>query len=213
MAWVLISSGRGPTECELAVGLYLERLLRLTPDAKIRRADGGEILTLGSRKVKIYRSVLVELTQSQPPALGTICWRCKSPVRKNHNRRNWYFQITLAKDPRPDDLLNQNHRKSGYLGEVKIDTFRSPGKGGQNVNKVETGVRVTHLETGLAVVATTHRTQLANKKLAFLKLENKLSELKNKNAKQDKQYNWNKHNQLERGNPVMIFSGLEFIDI
>lgn len=51
-----------------------------------------------------------------------------------------------------------------------IETFRSGGKGGQNQNKVETGVRIKHPESGSVGESRTHRTQLQNKKEAFRRL-------------------------------------------
>ncbi|MCX6791066.1 MAG: peptide chain release factor 2 [Candidatus Gribaldobacteria bacterium] len=51
--------------------------------------------------------------------------------------------------------------------ELKIDFFRSSGPGGQNVNKRETAVRITHLPTGLIASSQVERTQLANRKIAF----------------------------------------------
>jgi hypothetical protein len=51
-----------------------------------------------------------------------------------------------------------------------IETFRCGGKGGQNVNKVETGVRIRHPASGAVAEGREHRTQLANRKSAFSKL-------------------------------------------
>jgi peptide chain release factor 1 len=58
--------------------------------------------------------------------------------------------------------------------ELRTDVFRSGGKGGQNVNKVESGVRLTHLPTGIAVACTTERSQMMNKDLAMKILLSKL---------------------------------------
>jgi protein subunit release factor A len=54
--------------------------------------------------------------------------------------------------------------------DFRIDTFRSGGKGGQNQNKRDTGVRIVHLASGAAVESREERSQLQNKRKAFLRL-------------------------------------------
>ena len=60
--------------------------------------------------------------------------------------------------------------------DLKIDVFHSSGAGGQNINKVETAVRVTHIPTGLVVVCQDERSQLKNKKRALETIEKRLKE-------------------------------------
>lgn len=60
--------------------------------------------------------------------------------------------------------------------DLKIDVFHSSGAGGQNVNKVETAIRVTHLPTGLSVVCQDERSQLKNKRRALETIEKRLNE-------------------------------------
>lgn len=60
--------------------------------------------------------------------------------------------------------------------DLKIDVFHSSGAGGQNVNKVETAIRVTHLPSGISVVCQDERSQLKNKKRALETIERKLKE-------------------------------------
>jgi protein subunit release factor B len=61
--------------------------------------------------------------------------------------------------------------------QVVIETYRSSGPGGQRRNKVETAVRLKHLPSGIAVVATEHRSQAENRKLAFERLRKRLMKL------------------------------------
>lgn len=60
--------------------------------------------------------------------------------------------------------------------DLKIDVFHSNGAGGQNVNKVETAVRITHLPTGITVVCQDERSQLKNKKRALENIERRVNE-------------------------------------
>ena len=76
-------------------------------------------------------------------------------------------------DIRPDDL--------------KIETFRSAGHGGQNVNKRETAVRITHLPTGLVASAQIERTQIMNKKIALDFLVAKIAALQETKREQELQ--------------------------
>jgi protein subunit release factor B len=61
--------------------------------------------------------------------------------------------------------------------QVIIETYRSRGPGGQRKNKVETAVRLKHLPSGIRVIATEHRSQAENRKLAFERLRERLLRL------------------------------------
>jgi len=61
--------------------------------------------------------------------------------------------------------------------QVIIETYRSRGPGGQRKNKVETAVRLKHLPSGIIVVATKHRSQAENRRLAFERLRERLLRL------------------------------------
>ena len=210
-----ISSGRGPVECELAVGKYLEVFLKDHPKAKILEKSLTNSACSGGLGANCYKSVLLELAASENAEVGIVKWVCKSPFRKNHKRKNWFIEIVEVKADQLAEEVSYTALDLKNPGKktIRFETFRSPGKGGQNVNKVETGARVIHLPTGIAVSSTTARTQLQNKKLALERLMMILLEHEKQRENILAEARWLEHEKLVRGNAFAVYSGPEFARI
>ncbi len=73
--------------------------------------------------------------------------------------------------------MNFNKEPKILKGDIIIETYRSRGPGGQRKNRKETAIRLRHIPSGLTVVATEHRTQAQNRKLAFQRLKERLLKL------------------------------------
>ncbi|ANF50884.1 peptide chain release factor H [Chryseobacterium glaciei] len=200
---IQITSGRGPLECQWVVAkvlkVFLEEVKNNNIDYEIiHRENGDENLTLKSVTIILKSKDLSEFLKTW---LGSICWTGKSTFRKLHKRSNWFIGVFELEGL---EKINFNEK------DIQFQTARSQGSGGQNVNKVNTAVRATHLPTGQSVFVQDTRSQLENKKLSITRLKEKVLEQNIIQLQKRMQETWNNHLQVQRGNPIRTFSGTDF---
>lgn len=197
-----ISSGQGPAECRRFVPLLAEIITREAEQSGVSCIPLSEYSSkdeqLASLRFAVDGEALVAFRQSWE---GTVQWIWKSTIRPNWPRKNWFVKVSFF------DFNNEAERKFKQM-ELKIESCRASGPGGQHVNKTDSAVRVTHLPSGIVCTASEERSQTRNKELALLRLQEKLNMVVEQQHSMENETMWLEHYRLERGGAVRVFKGL-----
>lgn len=185
-----ISSGQGPAECELCVAKFLAYLQKHYKISVLETSQGYYENT--------YRSVRITTDTDLSQFVGSVQWVCPSPYRIGHKRKNWFLDFSSCATAETETFDAKLAR---------FETFRSSGKGGQNVNKVETGVRAIYLPTGQIGISTDERSQYLNRQKALERLKAAVETENQKKQAKLQNDNWSRHTNLERGNAKVRFEG------
>ena len=203
MQWLLVTSGQGPAECER----FVQELVKMiTNDAMSNAVDLELLRAVPGGYDGLLASALLSVAGDDAPTLvtrweGTHKWICESPYRPNHKRKNWFVGVRSFAAP---------SRPQWSEADLKIEAFRSSGPGGQHANKTSSAVRVTHLPSGMSVVAQEERSQARNRGLALARLDQlfqRRDQAQRDSAERDV---WLEHARLERGAEIAVFEGSRF---
>lgn len=122
-----------------------------------------------------------------------------SPFDSNKRRHTSFASVDVIAEIEDDDEIVIKDE------EIRIDTYRSSGKGGQHVNKTDSAVRITHLPTGIVVACQNERSQLKNKETAMKILKSRIYEHQEdqKRAEMDKFYG--QKGEISWGNQIRSY--------
>lgn len=197
------TAGAGPRECHWVV---VQAATALVSDAVAMNLR-AKILREDETHLKEAESLLVRISGKEAQTfadgwVGTIRWIGTSPYRPHHKRKNWY--IGVQKSVTPETVPSLLER------DIRFQSMRARGPGGQHVNTTDSAVRVTHMPSGVSVVAMEERSQHANRKLARIKLATIFAEKEAERIKSIRTEAWRQNNALERGNEIACFQGPKF---
>lgn len=198
--YIQITAGRGPVECARAVTLVAKEMLKANPTMRLvesepHNTESGCFMSM-TFSIEGEQTAITAMANEWE---GTVLYRATAnSYRPGHKRRNWFVGVNFI-----DELELPEVKDS----DIRYECCRSGGHGGQNVNKVETAVRATHIPSGTSVRCSDERSQSQNKSLARERLLLKLYDMVKSLQDSANKEAWLNHTELVRGNPVKVFSG------
>jgi peptide chain release factor 2 len=122
-----------------------------------------------------------------------------SPFDANKRRHTSFASVDSVPELKENVDIEINEK------DLAIDTFRSGGKGGQNVNKVETAVRITHLPSGIVVACQAERSQGRNRQMALNMLKAKLYQIEQDRKRSELERQYGEKGDIAWGNQIRSY--------
>lgn len=181
-AFLDIQAGSGGTEAqdwaEMLLRMYLRWAERRGFKTEIIEASAGEVAGIKSATIKIDGPYAYGWLRTETGVHRLVR---KSPFDSG-NRRHTSFSAVFA-SPEIDDSFEVEINPA----DLKVDTYRASGAGGQHVNRTESAIRITHIPSGIVVACQSDRSQHKNRSTAMKQLAAKLYEMEMQKRRADQQ--------------------------
>ncbi|ARM89625.1 peptide chain release factor H protein [Rhizobium sp. CIAT894] len=197
---LLVTSGNGPVECRMALSALLDIIEReaVGLGCSFEKSLGPMPDRHGAKSAVVSLDGL-EAEGIASSYCGTIRFTFKSPARPGHKRQNWYVAVQRI------DAGTEGGKVTIDPADLRFETLRAGGPGGQHQNTTDSAVRILHRPTGLMVRARDERSQHRNKALALRRLEAMLRHIEVEKQEAAKSGRFVANRTIERGNEVKSF--------
>ncbi len=199
-AYVDIQAGSGGTEAqdwaEMLMRMYLRWGESRGFNAEVIEVSGGDVAGIKGATILFQGEFAYGWLRTETGVHRLVR---KSPFDSGNRRHTSFASIFVS--PELDDEIEIKLEMS----EVRIDTYRASGAGGQHVNKTDSAVRLTHLPSGIAVQCQKERSQHKNKDQAIKQLKAKLYEIEEQKQKAEMQGIEDKKSDITWGSQIRSY--------